>query len=61
MIIRKATGLSYGEFLQKRIFEPLGMSQTRIQDIDAIIPKRASGYRLVDGKLVGEILWRRAF
>jgi len=53
MIIRKATGLSYGEFLQKRIFEPLGMSQTRIQDIDAIIPKRASGYRLVDGKLVG--------
>ena len=52
MIIRKTTGVSYGEFLQKRIFEPLGMSQTRIQDIDAIIPKRASGYRLNDGKLI---------
>src|SRR5881392_2490911 len=32
MIIRKVSGSSYGEFLQKRIFGPLGMSQTRIQD-----------------------------
>src|SRR6185436_10374477 len=44
MIIRKTTGVSYGEFIRKKIFEPLAMSQTRIQDIDAIIPKRASGY-----------------
>src|SRR6185436_8916017 len=50
--IRKTTGVSYGEFIRKRIFEPLAMSQTRIQDIDAIIPKRASGYRLDDGKLI---------
>jgi D-alanyl-D-alanine carboxypeptidase len=51
MIIRKITGEPYGQFLQKRIFEPLGMTQTRIQEIDAIIPRRATGYRLIDGKL----------
>jgi D-alanyl-D-alanine carboxypeptidase len=51
MIIRKITGKHYGEFLQERIFGPLGMTQTRVQQIDEIIPRRASGYRLIDGKL----------
>src|SRR3954471_23817625 len=51
MIIRKITGKSYGEFLQERIFGPLGMNQTRIQDIEAIVPRRASGYRFDNGKL----------
>jgi len=51
MIIRKITGKSYGEVLQERIFRPLGMSQTRVQEIDEIIPRRATGYRIIDGKL----------
>ncbi len=51
MIIRKITGKSYGEFLQERIFGPLGMTQTRVQQIDDIIPRRAAGYQVVDGKL----------
>ncbi|HEV8291184.1 MAG TPA: serine hydrolase domain-containing protein, partial [Tepidisphaeraceae bacterium] len=52
MIIRKTTGDSYGEFLRKRIFEPLGMTNTRVISLKEIIPRRASGYSLHDGKLI---------
>jgi D-alanyl-D-alanine carboxypeptidase len=51
MIIRKHTAKPYGDFLQERIFGPLGMTQTRVQEISEIIPRRASGYRVIDGKL----------
>ncbi|MHC5541399.1 serine hydrolase domain-containing protein [Singulisphaera rosea] len=44
MMIRKVTGKSYGEFLQRRIFDPLGMEDTRIISHSEIIPNRASGY-----------------
>lgn len=44
MMIRKVTGKSYGEFLQQRIFDPLGMEDTRIISHSEIIPNRASGY-----------------
>ncbi len=52
MVIRKTSGDSYGEFLRKRIFEPLGMSNTRVVSLKDVIPKRASGYSLADGKLI---------
>jgi CubicO group peptidase (beta-lactamase class C family) len=51
ILIRKVTGKFYGDFLQERIFGPLGMSKTRIISEADIIPKRAAGYRLVDGQL----------
>jgi len=51
MVIRKLTGKYYGDFLQERIFKPLGMTSTRIQDLSAIIPHRASGYGWSGGKL----------
>jgi D-alanyl-D-alanine carboxypeptidase len=44
MIVRKLTGRAYGDFLKERIFEPLGMSDTRIVSLSAIIPDRAAGY-----------------
>ncbi|MEQ1643879.1 MAG: serine hydrolase domain-containing protein [Pyrinomonadaceae bacterium] len=52
LIIEQITGKGYGEFLRTRIFEPLGMKQTRAIDLSEIIPNRASGYRLVQGNLV---------
>jgi D-alanyl-D-alanine carboxypeptidase len=52
MVIRKVTGEPYGEVLRKRIFEPLGMSNTRVVSLKEIIPKRASGYGVAEGKLV---------
>jgi CubicO group peptidase (beta-lactamase class C family) len=50
-VIRKATGKFYGDVLQERIFRPLGMSSTRIISEADIVPNRAAGYQLVDGKL----------
>jgi CubicO group peptidase (beta-lactamase class C family) len=51
ILIHKVTGQFYGDFLQERIFKPLGMSRTRIISEDDIIPRRAAGYRLVKGEL----------
>jgi hypothetical protein len=50
-IIRKVTGEFYGDFLQERIFKPLGMNATRIISEADIIPNRAAGYQLVKGEL----------
>lgn len=51
MLIHRVTGEFYGDFLQDRIFKPLGMSSTRIISEADLIPHRASGYRLVDGEV----------
>jgi len=50
-VIRKVTGKFYGDMLQERIFGPLGMTSTRIISEADIIPNRAAGYQLVNGKL----------
>jgi CubicO group peptidase (beta-lactamase class C family) len=44
LVIEKVTGKEYGAFLDERIFKPLGMSQTRVNDLRAVIPDRAQGY-----------------
>jgi Beta-lactamase class C and other penicillin binding proteins len=46
MLIEKVTGKSYGAFLEERIFRPLGMADTRMDDRGAKIPRRAVGYTL---------------
>jgi CubicO group peptidase (beta-lactamase class C family) len=51
LLIHRVTGEFYGDFLQKRIFKPLGMKATRIISEADIIPNRASGYRLEKGEL----------
>jgi CubicO group peptidase (beta-lactamase class C family) len=51
MVIEKASGKSYGDFLQERIFTPLAMTATRVNDEKAIIPNRASGYHWDKGTL----------
>jgi len=50
-LIRKVTGEFYGDYLQERIFKPLGMNATRIISEADIIPNRAAGYQLVKGEL----------
>jgi CubicO group peptidase (beta-lactamase class C family) len=44
MIVEKASGSTYAQFLHDRIFEPLGMTSTQINDLGEVIPKRAAGY-----------------
>lgn len=51
ILIHKVTGEFYGDFLQQRIFKPLGMQKTRIISEADIVPNRAAGYRLVKGEL----------
>lgn len=51
LVIHKVTGEFYGDFLQERIFRPLGMNTTRIISEEDIIPNRAAGYRLVKGEV----------
>jgi CubicO group peptidase (beta-lactamase class C family) len=51
ILIHQVTGEFYGDFLQERIFKPLGMRTTRIISEADIVPNRAAGYRWVKGEL----------
>jgi len=50
-VVHKVTGQFYGDFLARRVFEPLSMSSTRIISDIEIIPNRAVGYELDKGVL----------
>ena len=43
-IVAKASGTTYEGYLQKHIFEPLGMTDSRLDSNADIIPNRAAGY-----------------
>jgi len=51
VLIHRVSGKFYGDFLQERVFQPLGMTTTRIINEAEIIPNRAAGYRLVKDEL----------
>ena len=51
-IIEKVTGRSYWDVLQARILDPLDMKVTTRRDLEPIIPNRADGYELKDGKWI---------
>jgi CubicO group peptidase (beta-lactamase class C family) len=44
LIVERVEGRPLGSVLRSRIFEPLGMDQTRMADPEDIIPHRAAGY-----------------
>jgi CubicO group peptidase (beta-lactamase class C family) len=51
ILIHRVTGTFYADYLQQRIFKPLGMSSTRLISESDIIPNRSSGYELKGEKL----------
>lgn len=51
ILIRKATGKFYGDFLQERIFQPLGMNTARVISEADLVANRAAGYQLVNGEI----------
>jgi CubicO group peptidase (beta-lactamase class C family) len=51
IIIHRATGKPYGDFLQTHVFQPLGMSGARVNSEADIVPNRAAGYQLVNDTL----------
>jgi CubicO group peptidase (beta-lactamase class C family) len=50
-IIHQGSGKFYGDLLRDRVFGPLKMKTARVISEEDIIPHRAAGYRLVEGKL----------
>lgn len=50
-IIEKVSGMNYAQYMKKRIFEPLGMHDTQVNDSTQILKGRARGYSWQDGKL----------
>jgi CubicO group peptidase (beta-lactamase class C family) len=57
LIIEKVSGTTYGDFLGERIFGPLGMTATRLNDFKPIIANRASGYTLDGDQLRNADAW----
>jgi CubicO group peptidase (beta-lactamase class C family) len=55
-IISRASGISYPEFLEKNIFEPLGMKNSYYGSQSRIIKNRAQGYQKRDGFVNAEYL-----
>ena len=55
ILIGKVSGKFYGDFLQERIFKPLGMTTARVITEADIVPNRAAGYRLADGELKNQV------
>ncbi|RJP75787.1 MAG: class A beta-lactamase-related serine hydrolase [Candidatus Zixiibacteriota bacterium] len=51
MIIERVSEQTYGEFLRDRLFTPLGMTASRVQDQRKIIPGRVAPYTLREGEL----------
>jgi D-alanyl-D-alanine carboxypeptidase len=44
IVIEEASGMTFADFLDARIFRPLGMRSTRLNDYSVIMPNRARGY-----------------
>ncbi len=50
-LIHRVSGQFYGDFLAERVFRPAGMPTARIISEADIVPNRAAGYRLDQGRL----------
>jgi CubicO group peptidase (beta-lactamase class C family) len=44
VIIERVSGKSYAQALQERLFAPLGLTHTAVDDAAEVVPNRASGY-----------------
>lgn len=49
VVVEKASGLKYEDYLASRIFEPLGMTRSMFCDGMRNVPRRAHGYGLANG------------
>ena len=50
-LIERLSGMKFPQFVQQRIFDRLEMGDSGLDDISKVIPRRASGYSLVNGEL----------
>ena len=54
MMLQQITGIDYADLMRERLFHPLGMNVTRMNNPNKIVPHRASGYRLPKNKLINK-------
>ncbi|HEV7607982.1 MAG TPA: serine hydrolase domain-containing protein [Steroidobacteraceae bacterium] len=52
LIVEKVSGKDYDTFLRERIFSPLGMSASRMDNLREVFRERASGYTWTGDKLL---------
>jgi D-alanyl-D-alanine carboxypeptidase len=52
MVIEKVSGQTYADFLNKNIFDHLGMEDSGYDDQSRILKNRASGYSVRDGQAI---------
>jgi CubicO group peptidase (beta-lactamase class C family) len=52
MVIEKASGMTYEEFMQSRVFSPLGLDDTGYDRSERILKRRAAGYDRPDGQYI---------
>jgi CubicO group peptidase (beta-lactamase class C family)/tetratricopeptide (TPR) repeat protein len=50
-VIEGASGQSYGDYIKKHVFDPLGMQNSRMDNPEDLISNRVSGYRLIKGEV----------
>jgi D-alanyl-D-alanine carboxypeptidase len=46
VILEKATGFKYADYVQRQLFAPLRLSSTRYCDVEPVVKNRAAGYQL---------------
>ena len=51
LVVEKASGMRYEDYLQRRIFEPLGMTRSMYCNSATNVAHRAHGYSLVQGTI----------
>ncbi|HEX8178061.1 MAG TPA: serine hydrolase [Pyrinomonadaceae bacterium] len=49
--IEEVSGKSFGAYLRENIWAPMGMKDTRMDDVRDLIPNRVRGYTLVKGEI----------
>ena len=54
MMLEQVTGQTYADLMYERLFKPLGMNATKMNNPKEIVPHRASGYRLSKDKLINK-------
>ncbi|MEO0732787.1 MAG: serine hydrolase domain-containing protein [Bacteroidota bacterium] len=56
-VVEKVSGMRFAEFAEKKLFTPLGMTNTRVNDdIFQVIPQRVHGYNYRDEENTNDLL-----
>ena len=56
-VMTRVAGMPWSDFIAKQLFEPAGMTSTRLTSVSAIIPNRSCGYEIAPGGLSNAEDW----